>query len=44
MEFYYFCSDAPDFLQRCKGRSDVEIFQFLEGKLKDFKNASLSKN
>jgi hypothetical protein len=44
MEFYYFCSDAPDFLQRCRGRSDVEIFQFLEGKLKDFKNASLSKN
>ena len=44
MEFYYFCADAPDFLQRCRGRSDVEIFQFLEGKLKAFKNASLSKN
>ena len=44
MEFYYFCADAPDFQQRCRGRSDVEIFQFLEGKLEAFKIASLSKN
>ena len=44
MEFYYFCADAPDFLQRCKGRSDVEILQFLEGKLEAFNTASLSKN
>ena len=44
MEFYYFCADAPDFQEGCKGRSDVEIFQFLEGKLKAFKIASLSKN
>ena len=44
MEFYYFCADAPDFLQRCRGRSEVEILQFLEDKLKDFKIASLSEN
>ena len=44
MEFYYFCTDAPDFQQRCKGRSDVEILQFLEIKLKEFKLASLTKN
>ena len=44
MEFYYFCADAPDFQQRCKGRSDVEILQFLEIKLKEFKLASLTKN
>ncbi len=44
MEFYYFCADAPDFQQRCRGRSDVEILQFLEVKLKEFKIASLSKN
>ena len=44
MEFYYFCADAPDFQQRCKGRSDVEIFQFLDSKLKAFKIASLSDN
>jgi len=44
MEFYYFCADAPDFLQRCRGRSEVEILQFLDDKLKAFKIASLSKN
>jgi len=44
MEFYYFCADAPDFQQRCKGRSDVEILQFLDSKLKAFKTASLSEN
>ncbi len=44
MEFYYFCADAPDFLQRCRGRSEVEILQFLDDKLKDFKISSLSKN
>jgi hypothetical protein len=44
MEFYYFCADAPDFQQRCQGRSDVEILQFLDSKLKAFKIASLSKN
>ncbi len=44
MEFYYFCADAPDFQQRCRGRSEVEILQFLEDKLKAFKIASLSKN
>ena len=44
MEFYYFCADASDFQQRCRGRSEVEILQFLENKLKAFKIASLSKN
>ena len=44
MEFYYFCADAPDFLQRCRGRSEVEILQFLDDKLKAYKIASLSKN
>ena len=44
VEFYYFCADAPDFQQRCKGRSDVEILQFLDTKLKAFKIASLSEN
>ena len=44
VEFYYFCADAPDFLQRCRGRSELEILQFLEDKLKAFKIASLSKN
>jgi hypothetical protein len=43
MEFYYFCADAPDFQQRCKDRSDVEILQFLGEKLKAFKILSSSK-
>lgn len=44
MEFYYFCADAPDFQQRCKDRSDVEILQFLGEKLKAFKILSSSEN
>ena len=42
MEFYYFCADDPDFQQRCRGRSDLEISLFLEEKLRAFKTASLS--
>ena len=44
MEFYYFCADAPDFQERCEERSDVEILEFLDDKLKAFKSASLSQN
>ena len=42
MEFYYFCADDPDFQQRCRGRSNLEISLFLEEKLRAFKIASLS--
>lgn len=42
MEFYYFCADDPDFQQRCRGKSDLEISLFLEEKLRAFKTASLS--
>ena len=42
MEFYYFCADDPDFQQRCRGRSHLEISLFLEEKLRAFKTASLS--
>jgi hypothetical protein len=41
IEFYYFCADDPDFQQRCRGRSDLEISLFLEEKLRAFKTASL---
>ena len=44
MEFYYFCADAADFQERCLGRSEVEVLEFLEGKLDAFKAANLSKN
>mgnify|MGYP006137942845 CR=1 FL=1 len=43
-EFYYFCADAPDFKDRCLGRSEVEVLEYLEEKLKKFKAANLSEN
>lgn len=33
MDFWYFCSDDPEFELRCKGKSDLEIFIFLKEKL-----------
>lgn len=44
MEFYYFCADAPDFQERCRGKSDVEILEFLEVQLEAFNSANLSQN
>jgi hypothetical protein len=43
-EFYYFCADAPDFKDRCLGRSEVEVLEYMEEKLKKFKAANLSEN
>ena len=43
-EFYYFCADAPDFKDRCLGRSEVEVLEYMEEKLEKFKAANLSKN
>ena len=34
MDFFYFCSDAPDFELRCKNKSEVEIFEYLTEKYK----------
>lgn len=44
IEFYYFCADAPDFKERCLGRSEVEVLEYMEEKLKKFKAANLSEN
>ncbi|MDG1394906.1 MAG: hypothetical protein P8P55_08830 [Flavobacteriaceae bacterium] len=44
MEFYYFCADAPDFQERCRGKSDVEILEFLDVQLEAFNSANLSQN
>ena len=44
MEFYFFCADAPDFQERCRGKSDVEILEFLDAQLEAFKTANLSEN
>jgi hypothetical protein len=43
-EFYYFCADAPDFKDRCLGRSEVEVLEYMEEKLEKFKSANLSEN
>lgn len=40
MEFYYFCADAPDFQERCRGKSAVEILEFLEVQLEAFNSAN----
>ena len=44
MEFYYFCSDDPDFQARCINRSDVEVLEYLDEKLIEFKTIQLPKN
>ena len=43
-QFYYFCADDPNFQQRCANISDVQILQFLQEKLKEFKANNLSEN
>jgi len=35
-EFWYFCSEDENFEKRCKGKSDIEIFEFLIEKHTDF--------
>ena len=37
IEFFYFCSEDKDFESRCKGKSGIEIYQFLEEKYILFK-------
>ncbi|CDF80507.1 conserved hypothetical protein containing N-terminal carboxypeptidase-like, regulatory domain, partial [Formosa agariphila KMM 3901] len=32
MDFWYFCSDDTDFMNRCKDKSDIEILAFLNEK------------
>ncbi|MEC8830537.1 MAG: hypothetical protein VXY88_05665, partial [Bacteroidota bacterium] len=44
-EFYYFCADDENFQRRCnEDKSDVEILQFLEEKLPEFKANIISEN
>lgn len=35
-EFWFFCSEDKDFEKRCKGKSDIEIFEFLIEKRLEF--------
>jgi hypothetical protein len=43
-EFYFFCSDDENFQLRCTNRSDVEILQYLQEKLIEFKANNLADN
>lgn len=44
ISFYHFCADDPNFQRLCTNRSDVEILQFLQEKLVEFKANNLSQN
>lgn len=36
MDFFYFCSDDPNFENRCKNKSDIEVFEYLVEKYKQY--------
>ncbi len=36
-DFFYFCEEDPDFILRCKNKSDIEVFEFLKEKLLKYK-------
>jgi len=44
MEFFYFCSDDENFEIRCRGKSAIEIFEFLDEKYIEFKKNINSKD
>ncbi|TYB79276.1 peptidase associated/transthyretin-like domain-containing protein [Bizionia myxarmorum] len=37
MEFWYFCAEGPDFLERCKNKNGVLVLQYLIEKLEVYK-------
>ena len=37
VDFFYFCSDDPEFQKRCKNKSDIEIIIYLNEKLEAYK-------
>src|SRR5690606_28545401 len=45
MEFFYFCAEDPEFENRCRDKSDIEVYLFLEEKFKEYsKNLESTKN
>ncbi|PTM10981.1 MAG: hypothetical protein DA407_02485 [Bacteroidetes bacterium] len=38
IQFFYFCSDDATFEARCKGKSAIEVYEFLDEKYIEFKN------
>jgi hypothetical protein len=37
IDFLYFCSDDPAFEERCEGKSNIEVFEFLAEKMTQYK-------
>ena len=37
-DFFYFCSEDPQFVSRCKAKSDLEILEFLKERLIQYKD------
>ena len=44
VQFFYFCSDDAQFEARCRGKSNIEIYEYLVEKYKEFKNNLNSKD
>ncbi|MEC3905487.1 hypothetical protein VOI54_00500 [Tamlana sp. 2201CG12-4] len=45
MDFLYFCMDDKNFIERCSGKSDIEIFSFLKVKYDQYQeNLSFKKD
>lgn len=38
MDFFYFCEESLNFNERCNGKTDIEILEFLKEKLTEYKN------
>ncbi|MBU3821912.1 carboxypeptidase-like regulatory domain-containing protein [Flavobacteriaceae bacterium XHP0103] len=36
MDFFYFCADDEHFVEKCKSKTDFEVFEFLEAKYKQY--------
>lgn len=41
VEFFYFCSEDPNFESRCKGKSELEVYEFIEEKYIEYKANTL---
>lgn len=44
LQFFYFCSEDPQFETRCRGKSNIEIYEYLTEKYKEFKSNLNSKD
>jgi len=44
LEFFYFCSEDENFVTRCNGKSQIDVYLFLEEKYDEFKSNLNSKD